>query len=70
MLLEDIKSRNSGFVGRPQYKVQTLTDMKAKLLREIEVTDNQIQKMEQEEEVEIEMDDEEKNAIDEFGKTD
>lgn len=44
-MLEDVKGRNSGFTGRPQHKVQTLTDMKAKLLRDIETTNNQIQKI-------------------------
>lgn len=45
LLLEDCSNRNSGFSNRQQQKVQTLTDMRMKLLKEIELTDNQLNNM-------------------------
>lgn len=45
LLLEELRNRASGYSNRPQMKVQTLTDMKAKLLREIDVKANEIRVM-------------------------
>lgn len=69
LLLEDLRNRNSGYSGRPQAKVQTLTDMKAKLLREIDVKANEMRSMDSSDHL-AEPNEEEIQAMDDFRRVD